>query len=85
MNGYYVRRQAGWDTHGLPVEIAVEKQLGLVNKSEIEIMGIELFNKKCREFVYNNIAMDMGWDSFTKEAAFGLIWIKHISHVQIIT
>lgn len=70
MNGYYVRRQAGWDTHGLPVEIAVEKQLGLVNKSEIEIMGIELFNKKCREFVYNNIAMDMGWDSFTKRSGF---------------
>ena len=70
MNGYYVRRQAGWDTHGLPVEIAVEKQLGLVNKSEIEIMGIELFNKKCREFVYNNIAMDMGWDAFTKRSGF---------------
>ena len=70
MTGYYVRRQAGWDTHGLPVEIAVEKQLGLVNKSEIEVMGIDKFNAACREFVFSNIERDMGWGDFTKRMGF---------------
>lgn len=70
MTGHYVRRQAGWDTHGLPVEIAVEKQLGLVNKSEIEVMGIEKFNAACREFVFSNIERDMGWGDFTKRMGF---------------
>ena len=58
--GFSVRRQAGWDTHGLPVEIAVEKELGLKDKSEIEKYGIENFNRKCKEFVYKNIEMDLG-------------------------
>ena len=44
MNGYYVERKAGWDTHGLPVEIEVEKQLGLSNKQEVEKYGITGFN-----------------------------------------
>lgn len=70
MTGYYVRRQAGWDTHGLPVEIAVEKQLGLVNKSEIDVMGIDKFNAACREFVFSNIERDMGWGDFTKRMGF---------------
>jgi isoleucyl-tRNA synthetase len=70
MTGHYVRRQAGWDTHGLPVEIAVEKQLGLVNKSEIEVMGIDKFNAKCREFVFSNIERDMGWGEFTNRMGF---------------
>ena len=70
MTGHYVRRQAGWDTHGLPVEIAVEKQLGLVNKSEIEVMGIDKFNATCREFVFSNIERDMGWGDFTKRMGF---------------
>jgi isoleucyl-tRNA synthetase len=70
MTGHYVRRQAGWDTHGLPVEIAVEKQLGLVNKSDIEVLGIEKFNKACRDFVYNNIAMDQGWGAFTRRMGY---------------
>lgn len=70
MTGHYVRRQAGWDTHGLPVEIAVEKQLGLVNKSEIEVMGIDKFNAACREFVFSNIERDMGWGDFTKRMGF---------------
>lgn len=70
MTNHYVRRQAGWDTHGLPVEIAVEKQLGLVNKSEIEIMGIDKFNATCREFVYSNIERDMGWGEFTKRMGY---------------
>ncbi|MFN8358818.1 MAG: isoleucine--tRNA ligase [Candidatus Kapaibacterium sp.] len=73
MNGYYVRRQAGWDTHGLPVEIAVEKQLGLVNKSDIEKMGVEKFNRACKEMVYNNIKMDGGWSDFTRRMGY---WVN---------
>ena len=52
MQGYQVRRKAGWDTHGLPVEIEVQKQLGFSVKKEIEDYGIEKFNKKCRESVF---------------------------------
>lgn len=52
MQGYYVRRKAGWDTHGLPVEIEVEKKLGITNKQEIEAYGIAEFNKQCRESVF---------------------------------
>ncbi|MHC1584741.1 MAG: isoleucine--tRNA ligase [Candidatus Syntropharchaeia archaeon] len=52
MCGYHVPRKAGWDTHGLPVEIEVEKELNLRNKWEIEEYGIENFNRKCRESVF---------------------------------
>ncbi len=52
MRGFYVERKAGWDTHGLPVEIQVEKELGISGKPEIEKFGIEAFNKKCRESVW---------------------------------
>lgn len=52
MCGYQVGRKAGWDTHGLPVELEVEKQLGLENKQDIEKYGIEKFIKKCRESVF---------------------------------
>ncbi|NLW21772.1 MAG: isoleucine--tRNA ligase [Tissierellia bacterium] len=52
MLGYQVKRKAGWDTHGLPVEIEVEKSLNLKNKQEIEEYGIEEFNKKCKESVF---------------------------------
>ncbi|MFH1051797.1 MAG: isoleucine--tRNA ligase [bacterium] len=72
MSGYYVRRQAGWDTHGLPVEITVEKELGLNNKDEVLAFGIENFNKKCKEFVYRNIEMDMGWRYLTRRMGY---WI----------
>src|SRR3989344_3346860 len=48
MRGYHVRRRWGWDTHGLPVENIVEKKLGLKNKKEIEILGVEKFNEACR-------------------------------------
>ncbi|NLJ98299.1 MAG: class I tRNA ligase family protein, partial [Tissierellia bacterium] len=61
MEGYQVKRKAGWDTHGLPVEIEVEKQLNLKNKYEIEEYGIEKFNKKCKEsvFKYEKLWRDM--------------------------
>ncbi|MBF8436457.1 isoleucine--tRNA ligase [Halanaerobiaceae bacterium Z-7014] len=52
MQGHLVRRKAGWDTHGLPVEIEVEKKLDLNSKQEIEDYGIDKFNKKCRESVF---------------------------------
>ena len=61
MEGYQVKRKAGWDTHGLPVEIEVEKQLNLKNKYEIEEYGIEAFNKKCKDsvFQYEKLWRDM--------------------------
>jgi len=55
MKGYYVPRKAGWDTHGLPVELEVEKELGLKSKTEIENYGIAEFNKKCKESVLRYI------------------------------
>ncbi len=54
MNGYKVLRKIGWDTHGLPVEVEVEKQLGFKSKTDIENYGIEKFNNKCREIVWKN-------------------------------
>ncbi len=61
MQGYKVRRKAGWDTHGLPVEIEVEKQLKLKNKHDIDEYGIAKFNEKCKEsvFQYESLWRDM--------------------------
>jgi isoleucyl-tRNA synthetase len=67
MQGYKVARKAGWDTHGLPVEIEVEKQLGFKSKSEIEEYGIAKFNEKCRESVW---AYKEDWEAFTKRLGF---------------
>ena len=52
MEGFQVKRKGGWDTHGLPVEIEVEKQLGLKDKKDIEEYGIKEFNEKCRDSVF---------------------------------
>lgn len=67
MEGYQVKRKAGWDTHGLPVEIEVEKQLGLKDKQDIENYGIAEFNQKCREsvFTYENL-----WRQMTERMAY---------------
>lgn len=54
MKGYKVLRKVGWDTHGLPVELGVEKALGFTSKADIEKYGIEQFNKKCKESVWKN-------------------------------
>ena len=54
MQGYRVLRKVGWDTHGLPVEVEVEKTLGFKNKTDIEKYGIKEFNEKCREIVWKN-------------------------------
>ena len=55
MQGYNVVRKVGWDTHGLPVEVQVEKELGFTGKGDIEKYGIKEFNQKCRESVWKNV------------------------------
>jgi isoleucyl-tRNA synthetase len=70
--GYRVPRQAGWDTHGLPVELAVEKQLGLANKQEIDKLGVAKFNEACRAFVYANIEQNQGWRELTRRMGYWL-------------
>ena len=67
MKGFKVNRKAGWDTHGLPVEIEVEKKLGLHNKQDIEKYGIEEFNKKCRNSVFE---YEKEWRELTKRMAY---------------
>ncbi len=70
MRGYYVRRQAGWDTHGLPVEIAVSKALNLVTRQDIQDYGIDRYNKACRDLVYHHINMDGGWRTLTRRMGY---------------
>jgi isoleucyl-tRNA synthetase len=69
MRGYFVLRKAGWDTHGLPVEIEIEKELGFKNKKDIEAYGIDNFNKKAKESVwkYKN-----EWEQMTRKMGFWL-------------
>ncbi|MGI6631850.1 MAG: isoleucine--tRNA ligase [Bacillota bacterium] len=67
MQGFQVHRKAGWDTHGLPVEIEVEKQLGLTCKPDIEQYGIEQFNHQCRQSV---LAYEKLWREFTERTAY---------------
>jgi isoleucyl-tRNA synthetase len=63
MRGFQVHRKAGWDTHGLPVEIEVEKRLGLKHKGEIEQYGVAKFNAECRKsvFEYKDMWEDLTW------------------------
>ncbi len=69
MRGYRVPRKAGWDTHGLPVELAVEKDLGFSGKQDIEKYGISAFNRKCRESVYRYIDL---WEKATKRLGYSV-------------
>ncbi|MBP8619896.1 MAG: isoleucine--tRNA ligase [Firmicutes bacterium] len=69
MQGFQVKRKAGWDTHGLPVEIEVEKQLGISSKQEIEEYGIAAFNEKCRSSVF---LYEKQWRKLTERIAY---WI----------
>ncbi|WP_407313012.1 isoleucine--tRNA ligase [Desulfosporosinus sp. SB140] len=69
MQGYQVKRKAGWDTHGLPVEIEVEKQLKLSNKQEIEAYGIADFNQKCRESVFS---YEKQWREMTMRMGYSI-------------
>ena len=67
MRGYHVSRRGGWDTHGLPVEIEVEKQLGFTNKQQIEDYGIDKFNELCKKSVFTYI---QDWERLTERIAF---------------
>ena len=67
MKGYRVLRKGGWDTHGLPVELEVEKELGLKSKRDIEEYGIEEFNKKCRESVFRYVK---DWETMTSRIGY---------------
>ena len=69
MRGHYVLRRAGWDTHGLPVEIEVEKELNLKNKNEIESYGIEKFNAKAKESVWR---YKEEWENLTQRMGYWL-------------
>ncbi|MDE1970004.1 MAG: class I tRNA ligase family protein [Patescibacteria group bacterium] len=69
MRGRYVTRKAGWDTHGLPVELGVEKALGIHNKKEIEEYGVAAFNAKARESVWQ---YKDEWEKFTERMGFWL-------------
>ncbi len=73
MQGYKVKRKAGWDTHGLPVEIEVEKRLKMSGKQDIEKYGIKEFNEKCRESVFEYEGM---WRSMSKRMGY-LIDLDH--------
>jgi len=67
MKGYYVPRKAGWDTHGLPVELEVERSLGLDGKEQIEEYGLEPFIQKCKESVWQYKEM---WEDFSATVGF---------------
>ncbi|MCR5677915.1 MAG: isoleucine--tRNA ligase [Agathobacter sp.] len=70
MKGYFVPRKAGWDTHGLPVELEVEKKLGLDGKEQIEEYGLDPFIRQCKESVWNYKGM---WEDFSGTVGF---WVN---------
>ena len=67
MQGYRVERKAGWDTHGLPVEIEVEKSLGIKNKSEVATFGVEKYNQACRDSVFTYLDL---WEKMTERMGY---------------
>jgi len=67
MKGYYTPRIGGWDTHGLPVELEVERELGLSSKTQIEEYGIARFNTRCRESVFRYLK---DWNALTERIAY---------------
>ena len=67
MKGYYVPRKAGWDTHGLPVELEIEKKLGISGKEQIESYGVEKFVKECKESVFKYVGE---WEKMTEKVGF---------------
>ena len=70
MTGHYVHRKAGWDTHGLPVEYQVEKQLNITNKAELEAYGVQNFIEKCKENVFQ---YEQDWRQMTERIGF---WVN---------
>ena len=67
MKGYQVIRKAGWDTHGLPVELEIEKKLGISGKQQIEEYGVEKFVKECKESVFTYVSM---WEKMTNQVGY---------------
>lgn len=67
MKGYKVIRKAGWDTHGLPVELEIEKKLGISGKEQIEEYGVEKFVKQCKESVFTYVQM---WEEMTNKVGY---------------
>ena len=67
MKGYKVIRKAGWDTHGLPVELEIEKKLGISGKEQIEEYGVEKFVKECKESVFTYVSM---WEKMTEQIGY---------------
>jgi isoleucyl-tRNA synthetase len=67
MKGYCAPRKAGWDTHGLPVELSVEQELGFSSKDDIETYGVAQFNERCRESVFRYVKE---WDELTERIGF---------------
>ncbi|MDB5194214.1 MAG: isoleucyl-tRNA synthetase, isoleucyl-tRNA synthetase [Parcubacteria group bacterium] len=70
MRGFHVPRKAGWDTHGLPVELQIEKKLGFTSKKDIEAYGVEKFNKECKDSVFEYIGE---WEKFTDRIGY---WVN---------
>ncbi len=69
MRGYRVGRRSGWDTHGLPVEVEIEKQIGSTGKQDIEKYGIAEFNQLCKDSVFRYI---QDWNDLTERVGFWL-------------
>ena len=67
MKGYYVPRKAGWDTHGLPVELEIEKKLGISGKEQIEEYGVEKFVKECKDSVFQYVS---SWEKMTDQVGY---------------
>ncbi len=76
MKGYYTPRIAGWDTHGLPIELEVERELGFSGKADIEGFGIDKFNARCRESVFGYLKE---WEAMTERIGF---WVD-LNHPYI--
>jgi isoleucyl-tRNA synthetase len=67
MRGFLVNRKAGWDTHGLPVEISIEKKLGFKTKNDIESYGVDKFNLECKNSVFQYIK---DWEENTRKVGY---------------
>lgn len=84
MRGYHVPRQAGWDCHGIPVEVEVEKELGFSSKSDIEAYGVAAFNQRCRESVQRYVD---AWIDLTERVGYWVdfdsaYWTMSTSYVE---
>ncbi|MBI5731215.1 MAG: isoleucine--tRNA ligase [Ignavibacteriales bacterium] len=73
LKGFQVHRKAGWDTHGLPIEIALEKELDFTQKSDIEKYGVAAFNQKAKDLVYHHIEVKEGWRTLTVRMGY---WVN---------